>query len=278
MAAITGCSGSIQPEVDTALPTAGTAEFLATTVIVPSVTPGLSPTHAAGLSSRVDVLFFESSNYPKSIITRVYLPPGYVPFRQEPYPVLIMLHGKTSSGSQWEDLGLLDAADDLTAEGDIAPLVIIMPEEVYSTLPYTETSYSDVLVDELLPFLYGQYNLCQKRECTAVGGLSRGAAWAARLAFTRWEVFGAAGMHSMPSAFLPLAEWIRAIPPESIPSLYMDIGVEDVGYKNAREFHELLTRLEIPHEWVEQPGVHAAEYWSAHVREYLRWYGEMLSQ
>jgi enterochelin esterase-like enzyme len=277
-AALTGCSGYTQPEDDTGIAGAGTAQLPTSTVLLPSVTPTTLPRLSAGMSSRVEVLFFESSNYPKAITTRIYLPPGYDLGRKTPYPVLLILHGKNSSGSQWEDLGLLAAADDLIGEGNIPPLVIVMPEEVYSTLPYTETTYADVLVDELLPFLYSQYNLCQERDCTAIGGLSRGAAWAARLVFTRWEVFGTAGMHSMPAAFLPLTEWIEEIPPDSMPNLYMDIGLEDVGYKDAREFEALLTRLDIPHEWVVQPGVHAAEYWSAHVRDYLRWYGKTLSQ
>lgn len=277
-AVFTGCSGPVQTTAEVKLPATDTAAPPTPTVAVPPATPSPSPTWPAVSSSRVEVLFFDSSNYPKDIITRVYLPPGYDPDREVPYPVLVMLHGLTQKGSQWEDLGLLDAADDLIAAGEIDPMVIILPEEYFSTKGYSETTFAEVLVDELLPYLYSQYNLCQERECTAIGGLSRGAGWAARLVFTRWEVFGVAGLHSMPLPFLPLAEWIRAIPPGSMPKLYMDIGTEDVEYWNARDFDALLNLLEIPHEWVVQPGVHAAEYWSAHVRDYLLWYGKVLSQ
>lgn len=277
LAVLIGCSGFIQPEAEVKKTATKTAEPPTPTVIVPPATPSPSPARPAVMTSRVEGIFFESSNYPKDIITRVYLPPGYDPDRKTPYPVLVMLHGLTGKGSQWEDLGLLEAADDLIADGKIDPLVIILPEEYYSTKSYAETTFAEVLVDELLPYLHRQYNLCQERECTAIGGLSRGAGWAARLVFTRWEVFGVAGLHSMPLPFLPLAEWIRAIPPGSMPKLYMDIGTEDVEYWNARDFDELLNLLEIPHEWVEQPGVHADEYWSAHVRDYLLWYGEVLS-
>lgn len=208
----------------------------------------------------------------------MYLPAGYDPARETPYPVLVMLHGLTARGSQWEDLGLLDEADNLINAGEIDPLVIILPEEYYSTKPYSETTFGDVLVDELLPEIRSQYNLCQERDCTAIGGLSRGAGWAARLVFMRWEMFGAAGLHSMPLPFLPLAEWIRTIPPGSMPKLYMDIGTEDVEHWNAQDFHELLRLLKIPHEYIVQPGVHTAEYWSAHVGDYLLWYGMVLEQ
>jgi len=278
MLVFTGCSAPAQTGAETAPEPTVTAK--APTPFTPRSTSTLEPTvdPFVGSSRRVEVLFFESSNYPKSITTRIYLPPGYDPDRDKPYPVLLMLHGSYADGSQWEDLGLLTVADELITAGAIFPLVIVMPEEMYSMQPFNETSYGGVLVDELLPRLYRQYNLCRDRKCTAIGGLSRGAAWAARLAFTRWDIFGVAGLHSMPASFLPLPEWIKAIPFESLPRLYMDIGIEDVGYKNAKEFDALLTRLEIPHDWVEQPGVHAEEYWSAHVQDYLRWYDKALEQ
>ncbi len=221
---------------------------------------------------------FHNENYPKPIAVRMYLPPGYDPQRPEPYPLLIMLHGQNADGGQWQRLGLTDAADHLIRSGAIAPLVIAMPEEFYTLQYYTDTTYGQVLVDELLPWLQQQYPVCRNRECVAIGGLSRGAAWAARLAFTHWESFGAIGLHSLPTTLSTLPQWVNAIPEGSMPRIYMDIGKQDIGFKEAERFEILLQNLSIPHEWIVQPGEHTEKYWSAHVTEYLRWYNSVWAE
>ncbi len=245
---------------------------LLTRTVLSSQIPKPLPTATAVLSSQVILLTVQSSMYPKPIPTRIYLPPGYNPERREPYPLLVLLHGSNADGSQWEQLGILHAADMLIQRGEIEPLVIFMPEETYSLQPYDETTFGKALVEEVIPNIRAQYNLCATRECCSIGGLSRGAAWAARLALTYWDTFGAAGLHSMPINLPPLPQWIKEIPEGSMPRFYLDIGNEDVGYKNATQFEATLNLLNIPHEWIVQPGDHSEKYWSSHVEDYLRWY------
>ena len=58
---------------------------------------------------------------------RVYLPPGYTEGTRH-YPSLYLLHGMGGSDREWQDLGIASAADRLIAAGQIAPLIIVMPE------------------------------------------------------------------------------------------------------------------------------------------------------
>jgi enterochelin esterase-like enzyme len=184
------------------------------------------------------------------------------------------LHGSNADGWQWVRIGAPEAADKLILQGEISPFVIIMPEEPYSMVSYSESTFGDVLVNEILPKLQTTYPLCVVRDCIAIGGLSRGAVWAARLGFLYWNIFGEVGLHSMPATIPALPEWVHKIPKDELPHVYMDIGDADKDWRNAKEFEEMLTLLKIPHEWILQKGNHTEVYWSAHVEEYLRWYSE----
>jgi enterochelin esterase-like enzyme len=121
------------------------------------------------------------------------------------------------------------------------------------------------------------YPTCAERGCRAIGGLSRGGAWALHLGFSRWELFGAVGLHSTPPfnndpARFPA--WLEAIPDGQIPRVYMDSGRRDAYLSMSSAFEEQLVRLGVPHEWYLFNGMHDEAYWSAHVGDYLQWYAQ----
>jgi len=186
-----------------------------------------------------------------------------------------MLHGQGSTEQLWLDLGLGQAADRLVSSGEIPPLLIVMPWEEYQYDDPFETGYEEALANTLVSWVDASLPVCGGRGCRAIGGLSRGAAWAVHLGFSRWETFGAIGAHSLPpfyGDFRRLPGWVDAIPPGSLPAVLMDIGEKDPYMPIASEFEALLTREEVPHAWWLLPGAHDAEYWSSHVEDYLRWY------
>jgi enterochelin esterase-like enzyme len=269
---LSACTPNEQPEIAIIATTPTPFVFIESDTTSKPDQPSITPT--AITSSQIEKVVFESKNYPKPITARLYLPPGYTASPDKPYPVLILLHGSNANSEQWVRIGAPATADQLITQNEISPLVIIMPEEPNSMVFYSETTFGDVLVNEILPKLQTTYPLCTIRECIAVGGLSRGAVWAARLAFLHWDIFGAAGLHSMPATIAALPEWVHQIPKDELPRVYMDIGDADKDWRNAKKFEETLTFLEIPHEWIFQKGNHTETYWSAHVEEYLRWYSE----
>ena len=206
----------------------------------------------------------------------VYLPPCYDQQPERRYPVLYMIHGQNYNNDQWDRLGIDESADTLIAEGQIPPLIIVLPRDRSWAQP-TEDLFGQVIVDGLVPWIDSHYRTQPKRTQRAVGGLSRGAGWAVHLGLSQWELFGAIGAHSLPVFWTDTShvrQWLRDIPPDELPRIYLDIGENDrpAILDSAIWFENLLTEERIPHEWHLFPGYHEEAYWESHVEQYLRWY------
>lgn len=209
---------------------------------------------------------------------RVYLPPCYDQLLEQAYPVLYLIHGQNFNDDQWERLGMTDIAETLIAAEEIPPLIIVMPRDRSWSQP-TEDSFGQVVVDQLLPYIDANYRTIADRDQRAIGGLSRGAGWALHIGFSRWDSFSAIGMHSLPVFWTDLPyirDWLNSIPEGAMPRIYMDLGDKDRPQisRSAVWFEELLTEMEIPHEWHLYPGYHEEAYWQAHAEEYIRWYAK----
>lgn len=245
---------------------------------LPSLTP--TPSGCRETSGRVEDLQVETSRLPRPLQARVYLPPCYADRPGSPYPLLLMLHGQSATKDQWPRLGLLRAADRLIAAGVLPPLLIALPYEQDNLSNPYESGYGDALVSDLLPWLEGHYNACRERSCRAIGGLSRGAAWAMDLGLAHWDVFSAIGAHSLApfyGDYTKLPYLAREIPRDELPRIHMDSGKRDRYLSQARHYSELLTQNKLPHEYEEPEGEHDEAYWAKHVEEYLRWYGDALA-
>jgi enterochelin esterase-like enzyme len=209
---------------------------------------------------------------------RVWLPPCYDEKLERRYPVLYMIHGQNYNEDQWDRLGIDETAGALISSGELAPFLIVMPRDRNWSQP-AEDPFGEVLVEALVPFIDASYRTIPAREARAVGGLSRGAGWAVHLGFSRWDLFGAIGAHSLPVFWTDtpkLHRWMDEMPPDQRPRIYLDIGDRDRPQilESARWFEELLTRRGFAHVWHLFPGYHEEKYWESHVEKYLRWYAE----
>lgn len=260
-----------QANTPTARPSASpTPAFTAT------ITPSPMPEGCLEPSGRIEVMEIPSniSRYPISF--RVYFPPCFDTMPDRRYPVLYMIHGQTFKDDQWDRLGLDEAADALITGGQAPPFMIVMPLERNTFEDVSISPFAGDLIDTLIPWIDENYPTCTDRSCRAIGGLSRGGAWALRLGFKHWELFGAIGLHSTPP-FIgdpnQLPYWLREIPEGQLPRIWMDSGTLDWWIKPTREFEALLTHYQVPHEWNNyEGGTHEETYWSAHVHDYLLWY------
>jgi S-formylglutathione hydrolase FrmB len=98
------------------------------------------------------------------------------------------------------------------------------------------------------------------------------------------DVFGIIGGHSLfvtedtsvvPADFNPfeIAANSKALR-DTPPRLYLDNGADDPSGRSIQQFSSRLTLLGVQHTYVINPvGDHNEEYWSAHVGEYLTFYG-----
>ena len=212
---------------------------------------------------------------PAPLKFKVYLPPCYNENSPLRYPVVYMLHGMNSNDGQWIKIGVTMAADTLISSGEAPPFLIVMPQEDNWAVEADNTNYGKAVVIALAPWIDQHYTTCTDRLCRAIGGLSRGSGWAIRLGFTYPDVFGAIGAHSLSpfdGDYADLPNWLGAIPAESAPRLYLDIGKADISLGLAEKFEAKITKLNFAHEWRIFEGGHNEAYWSAHVMDYLKWY------
>ncbi len=206
---------------------------------------------------------------------RVYFPPCFSMEGETRYPVLYMIHGQTYTDDQWERIGIGLAADALINAKKAPPFLIVMPLERNTYEDIYLSGFNRDVTDGLTAWIDAAYPTCAERACRAIGGLSRGGAWAFHLGFTRWELFSAVGMHSTPPfsgdpVRLPI--WLRDIPPDQLPRVWMDSGKSDAWFSYASALEAKLTEYQVAHEWILYEGMHEESYWSEHVAEYLAWY------
>ncbi len=230
-------------------------------------------------SGRIERGQVDTALLSKPLAFRVYLPPCFRPASAEPYPLIVLLHGQGFRDDQWERLGVAQAADELIVGGRARPFLIVMPYEENSLTNMQDSAFGQAVVDALIPYINQRYPTCAERTCRAIGGISRGAVWAVRIGFIRWEAFGTIGAHSYPMRGDPtsFSNWLSKIPADQLPRLYVDIGTRDDYLSAALKFAGMLNELRVPHEWHLNPGNHTEEYWQAHAAEYLRWYAEQIA-
>ena len=242
----------------------------------PTLTPTSTPLTCWSQGGRIETHQLTVAETPWPLDVRVYLPPCYDVQFQRAYPVLYLIHGQNFTDDQWDRLGVDETLDRLVPQGDLPPFIIVMPRDREWTQP-DEDGFGEAVVHELVPWVDAHYRTFPDRTHRAIGGLSRGAAWALHLAFTHWDLFGAVGGHSPPVFWTDaphVPDWLAAIPPEAWPRIWLDIGDMDRQeiLESAAWLEALLTQMGIPHEWHLYAGRHNEAYWRAHVEEYLRWY------
>jgi len=266
------CTPSSEPTpTSTAIPSTPTPTLMPTP-LPPTVTPTATPLGCLTQPGRVDQGVVQETVPPQEYL--IYLPPCYDEKTELSYPVLYLLHGQTYTDDQWVRLGAVEVLDKLILADEAPPFIIVFPDDRYWNVQ-AGPGFGQRLVDHLIPYIDQNYRTLADREHRAIGGMSRGAGWALRLGLQRWELFGTLGLHSL-AAFSDdrpfLGDWLKNIPSESWPNIFIDMGESDqeLGFNSL--FENTLIQLGIPHEWHLYPGAHDEQYWQAHVEEYLRWY------
>ena len=180
------------------------------------------------------------------------------------------------SPDQWDRLGADEIADALIGSGEMAPFIIVMPNDSDNYISPPKNRFGEALIHDLLPRIDADYRSLPDREQRAMGGLSRGGNWAVHLGLSYWEFFGAIGAHSTPIFVHDdrtlIREWLAVIPLDKLPRIYMDAGTNDRWLDSILQFEGMLNKENIPHEWYLFPGYHDEEYWESHLEQYMRWY------
>jgi enterochelin esterase-like enzyme len=253
-------------------PTA-TQKAISTQISTPSPTP-IACTQTRG---KFEFHEIQTTHMTHPLQFRVYLPACYGMEKNQHYPVLVLLHGQSFKDDQWDRLGADEALDSLITAGDVPPFILVMPKESNYMINQWDSKYVPALAEELVPWVDTHYQTCAERNCRAIGGLSRGAGWAVRIGLIYWQTFGTIGLHSFApfrGDFNAAPLWIKAIPPDKLPRIWIDVGDRDFIADAARVWKDRLDDYEVPNEWHVLPGSHTEKYWSRNVGVYLKWYAD----
>ena len=226
----------------------------------------------------------------------IYLPPTYESEPDRHYPVLYMLHGAGGHYSEWVAYGLPEKAEDLTWDGQIQPLIIVMPQgdqSYWSNHSDTDGErWGDYVAFDLVAHIDATYRSIPEATSRAVGGLSMGGFGALQLAFNHPEIFGAVGGHSpalheheqLSGFFGDLAIFQKVDPltlalsldPITAPHIWVDTGEEDNWADRAIVLANELDLRGIQHQVRILPGRHDADYWTTSTADYLIFYSHAL--
>jgi enterochelin esterase-like enzyme len=230
---------------------------------------------------------------------RVMLPAGYDGGSRR-YPVLYMLHGVAGDSSEWQSIGLLEAADRMIQRGEIDPLLIVLPNggANYWVNHASGRRWADYVVDDVVRQIDREYRTVASPRGRAIGGLSMGGEGAMRIAMTHPGTFGAAAAHSpslrtafdqfapeLQEIFGDEAAWRAATPLWLVIdtdaaygiNLSLDVGEDDPWRANVELLHDRMEARGIAHRFDVLPGEHGAEYWIDNVERYLSFYSSALS-
>jgi enterochelin esterase-like enzyme len=277
-AGLVGCRGSLEPDAADADLPADAAE------------PGGAPVDAV-----LDLSFY-SPALGREMSALVLLPADYDADPARRYPVLYLLHGIGGDNREWLGYGADETAACLSAAGRIAPLLIVLPQgdEGY-WLNHADDGprWGDAVATDLVAQVDGLYRTIPDRAGRAVGGLSMGGHGALQLAFNHPDVFGVAGAHSptlrpraeAPYYFADSATYAKVDPitlarrgeGAGQVRLWVDAGDADPWLGRIELLHDTLDRRGIAHVWQVWEGEHESEYWTAHVADYLTFYGKTLA-
>jgi len=175
--------------------------------------------------------------------------------------------------------------------GDYSPILALDPDFFEGALEgYGD--YADYILEDVIPFVEQTYQTRTDRPGRVIAGVSMGGAGAGVLAFTHPWLFGAVGIHS-PALFDKGRlgpPWIfglgdedafarrdpRCLAAQLDPMdgllIYVDCGQDDEMAALTEALHETLTWNGILHTYASRSGGHHAQYWKAHLAEYLGFY------
>jgi enterochelin esterase-like enzyme len=220
----------------------------------------------------------------------IYAPPAYAADPDRRFPVVYWLHGSGGGVSGISRLSSL--VDEAVATGRVQPFLLVFVNGLrmgmYVDWANGRAPLETVIVQELRPHVDANWRTIATREGRLLDGFSMGGYGAGRLGFRYPELFRSVSMmgagpmqetlERTPRASRVQAEDLlrdvygggqdrfRAVSPRRYAEqnaatlarasrLRLVIGDRDETLENNRDFHEHLTRLGIPHDWIVLPGV-----------------------
>ena len=212
-----------------------------------------------GLVSQV---LFPSPSTNTSRRAFVYTPPGYGKDLKTRYPVLYLQHGWGEDETAWANQGHANLImDNLIAAGKIKPFIIVMTYGMTNDVRmggmrnFKIDGFQTVLVDELIPYIDGNFLTMANQPNRAMAGLSMGGMETKTITLNKPDVFSHFGLLSggtykpeditdkskVKLIFLSCGSKERPDGVKSAAIALKDAGFNAVSYVSEGTAHEFLT-------------------------------------
>ncbi len=225
------------------------------------------------------------------------------------YPVLYLLHGGGCPSTQWIEFGKLQqVVDQLTASGEMTPMIIICAEAneggkmIWFNEP--EWTYEDYFFKELIPYVEQNYRVDTRRSMRSVAGFSMGGGGSVGYGLRHPEMFNvvyamSAYLRRQPLDFLkndPLGEWrqqnverhnpIKIVENGSESDVtrwkqigwFIDCGDQDFTLEGNMDFVKALRQKQIPYEMRVLSGGHEWGYWRRGLEDAIKYVSKSIRE
>jgi enterochelin esterase-like enzyme len=233
----------------------------------------------------VSVIEYWSASLGVKRRAHVYTPPGYFKSGKR-YPVLYLVHGAGDSDDSWTSTGhAQNILDNLIAAGKAKPMIIVMPfghtpDRANAPDMLGNSDFGNDLLQDLIPFVDGNFRTVATPRARAMAGLSMGGAHTLQFGLTHPDRFNYVGIFSMGLGLGPngdadvkryetanaagLARSAR-----DMKLVYYAIGREDFLYGTVAPTRSMLDRQGIRHEYKESGGGHTWINWRRYLLDFL---------
>jgi S-formylglutathione hydrolase FrmB len=215
------------------------------------------------------------------------------------YSVVYLLHGYSGNYSTWSKIAPLEAYSDSFR------IILVCPDGDYNSWYLdspvkTNSAFATYIVKEVIPCIDQRYRTWPDAKGRAIVGSSMGGHGALTLLAMHPDMFCGAGSisgimdltefpgewdiasvlgpfdHNQRSwqlhSFVGMAENLNG----KNRAIILDCGASDFALPGNRNAHQLLQKLQIPHEYLERPGNHTLSYSAGAIGFHLRHFSRLL--
>ena len=248
-------------------------------------------------AAELDTIVLTSNAMHKSIKSIIIRPNTYA-LNKERYSVLYLLHGAGGDYTHW-----VANEPQIQAYADTYNMIIVCPDggftSWYFDSPVDATfKYETYISEELVPAIDRRYRTIPNKDNRAIAGYSMGGHGAFYLAFKHQDIWGAAGSisggldirqfsdgwdlperlgsyetHSKNWEENTVINMIHLLKTTKL-KLIFDCGTDDFFYDVNKRMHEKLAKNKVAHHYIERPGAHSWEYWSASIKYQVLFFSE----
>jgi enterochelin esterase-like enzyme len=217
----------------------------------------------------------------------VYTPPDYDPTSKKTYPVLYLLHGFSDDASGWTAVGRANVIlDNLIARGQAKSMIVVMPLG-YGTMEFVRMgweawthaelrdrnfeNFREILLNEVVPQVEGQYRIKKDRNARAIAGLSMGGTESLLTGLNNLDKFswiGAFSSGGIPEDFQIDFPTLNAKANQQLRLLWIACGTEDQLITVNRSLRQWLKAKGVKATEIETPGMHTWMVWRRNLAEF----------